>query len=115
MCQWSGHVRPKKAESQEAQYDDDNRQSDDTSCCFNDHDNPQRANDRIKWRYGAGAEDELLVIDKDVYRRNHGQNGKSHIKPVEFPVFDPFLLCRAEQVHQAETERQVDTSLDHGI
>lgn len=111
----SRQVRSKEAVRDKAENDDHDRKAYNTPCCFNDHNNAKGADHLISRRYRARAENELLVIQQNIHRRDHGHNGKEQIEGMDIPALHPGPLGRAEQVDQRNAEGQMDRTLDHGV
>ena len=58
---------------------------------------------RLHRRLGisTGAQDELLVVHKNVNGGDHRKDGKCHVDRMETPLLDPGFLRRAEKIDEA--------------
>ena len=115
VCQRPGHVGAQEAIKQEAENYDDDRKAYDTAGSFQYHHNTQESHHGVGRCNGAGAEDELLVVHQDVYRRDDCQYGEEDINRMESSALNPGFLRRAEEEYQRYAEGQVDAALDHGV
>ena len=82
---------------------------------FDDHHDAKHPDHGIRRSDGAGAQDELLVVHKNVNGGDHRKDSKCHVDRMETPLLDPGFLRRAEKIDEADTEGQVDAALDHRI
>ncbi len=115
MRQRSGHVRSEETVAHEAEYDDDNRKTDDTTRRFDDHDNPERPDDDIGRRHGARAKDKLLIIEQNVHGRDECQERHHQIHDVYVSAFNPRAFRRTKKIHEHDTERQMNGALNHRV
>ena len=86
----------------EAADNNDDRKAYDTASRFDDHHDAKHPDHGIRRSDGAGAQDELLVVHKNVNGGNHRKDGKCHVDRMEAPLLDPGFLRRAEKI-----ERQI--------
>ena len=115
MCERPGEVRPEETIRKETADNDDDRKAYDTASGFDDHHDAKHPDHGIRRSDGAGAQDELLVVHKNVNGRDHRKDGKCHVDRMETPLFDPCFLRRTKKINEADAEGQVDTALDHRI
>ena len=115
MCERPGEVRSEEPIRKETADNNDDRKAYDTASRFDDHHDAKHPDHGIRRSDGAGAQDELLVVHKNVNGWDHRKDGKCHVDRMEAPLLDPGFLRRAEKIDEADTEGQVDAALDHRI
>ena len=115
MCERPGEVRSEEPIRKEAADNNDDRKTYDTASRFDDHHDAKHPDHGIRRSDGAGAQDELLVVHKNVNGGDHRKDGKCHVDRMETPLLDPGFLRRAEKIDEADAEGQVDAALDHRI
>ena len=110
MGKHARHVRSGKCVSEKRQDDADHRQTDSTTRRFNDKQNAETTDGKVKIRDHTGTQDKMLIFPNDVRRRRGTEDRKQYVKRMNL-VTRPRFARRIEQINERQAETEMDGAL----
>ena len=115
MCKRTRHIRTEISIRKKYKNYGNNGSTHNSSCCFQNHDNSQKANDKVCGSHRPCTKNKALIIHQNVNRRNGRKNSQPQIQRVHPSSLNPFLPGWTKKEYQGYTKTQMNTALNHGI